>query len=176
MQTPDVLLLIVILLSAVMGLFRGLVKETLSLVSWLAAFLLAMYISPRLAENYADTFGGFTVARVVLFVTIFVLTLVVSSIVQWLLGKLLESTGLSSTDRFLGFLFGSLRGVMVCIVALIALRGFAENTQWWQNSTLIPEFMAFEEDVLSFMGYARDVVVDLNGQVADQLGEPGAVP
>ncbi len=172
MQTPDLILLIVILLSAVMGLFRGLVKETLSLVAWLAAFLLAMYLSPRLAENYAGTFGGFTVARVIFFVAIFAVTLIISSLVQWLLGKLLESTGLSGTDRFLGFLFGSVRGVMVCIVGLIALRGFAEDAHWWQSSTLIPEFMAFEEDVLSFMGYARDVVVDLNGQVADTLAEP----
>lgn len=169
MPTPDIVLLIVILLSAVMGLFRGLVKEVLSLAAWLIAFMLAMYLSPRLAENYAGTFGGFSVARAVLFVVIFLFTLIAGSIIQWMLGKLLESTGLSGTDRFLGFLFGSLRGAMVCIVALIALRGFAEKTDWWQTSALIPEFMAFEQDVLSLMGYAKDAVVDLNEEFTDQL-------
>ncbi|MGI9325147.1 MAG: CvpA family protein [Pseudomonadales bacterium] len=169
MPTPDVVLLIVILLSAVMGLFRGLVKEVLSLAAWLLAFLLAMYLSPRLAENYAGTFGGFTVARVVLFVVIFAVTLIAASMLQWMLGKFLESTGLSDTDRFLGFLFGSVRGVMVCIVALIALRGFAEDSQWWQDSRLIPEFMAFEQDVLSLMGYAKDAVVDLNQELSEQM-------
>ncbi len=169
MPTPDVVLLIVILLSAVMGLFRGLVKEVLSLAAWLLAFFLAMYLSPRLAENYAGTFGGFTVARVVLFVVIFVVTLIAASMLQWMLGKFLESTGLSGTDRFLGFLFGSARGVMVCIVVLIALRGFAENAQWWQDSGLIPEFMAFEQDVLSLMGYAKDAVVDLNQEISEQM-------
>lgn len=171
MLTPDIVLLIIILLSAVMGLFRGLVKEVLSLAAWLLAFMVAMYLSPRLAENYAGAFGGFTVARVVLFVLLFAVTLIAASVVQWLLGKLLESTGLSGTDRFLGFLFGSLRGVVVCIVALIAVRGFAEEADWWQNSRLIPEFMAFEEDVLSIMGYAKDAVVDLNEQVSEQMNE-----
>ena len=171
MPTPDIVLLIVILLSEVMGLFRGLVKEVLSLAAWLLAFFVAMYLSPRLAENYAGSFGGYTVARVILFALLFAVTLIAASIVQWLLGKFLEGTGLSGTDRFLGFLFGSLRGVVVCIVALIAIRGFAQESGWWESSRLIPEFMAFEEDVLSLMGYAKDAVVDLNEQVSEQMDQ-----
>ncbi|MEM6708416.1 MAG: CvpA family protein [Pseudomonadota bacterium] len=162
LTTPDLALLVIVFMSAVMGLFRGLVRETLSLLTWLVAFFVGMYLSPRLAEGYADTFGGFSVARAVFFVVIFFAVLVLSSVVQWLLGKLIESTGLSSTDRLLGFLFGAGRGVIVCIVALIALRGFVEDSSWWQNSRLIPEFMAFEETVLDLMGYAKDAVLDLN--------------
>ncbi|MEM1432954.1 MAG: CvpA family protein [Pseudomonadota bacterium] len=164
---PDFILLVVVLLSAVMGLFRGLVRETLSLVTWLAAFFVGMYLSPRLAEGYADTFGGFSVARVVFFVAIFFAVLVLSSVLQWLLGKLIESTGLSSTDRLLGFVFGAGRGVIICIVALIALRGFVEDSRWWQDSVLIPELMAFEETVLDLMGYAKDAVLDLNERLDD---------
>lgn len=168
--TPDLILLVIVLMSAVMGLFRGLIKETLSLVTWLAAFLISMYLSPRLAEGYIDTFGGFAVARAVFFCVIFFAVLVLSSVAQWLLGKLVESTGLSSTDRLLGFVFGAGRGVMVCIVALIALRGFVEDTGWWQSSALIPQFLAFEENVLDLMGYAKDVVVDLNQRLDNAAG------
>ena len=167
LTTPDFALLLVVLLSAVMGLFRGLIRETLSLLTWLAAFFVGMYLSPRLAEGYADTFGGFSVARVVFFVAIFFAVLVLSSVLQWLLGKLIESTGLSGTDRLLGFVFGAGRGVIICIVALIALRGFVEDSQWWQNSVLIPELMAFEETVLDLMGYAKDAVLDLNERLDD---------
>lgn len=165
LTTPDLALLVVVLLSAIMGLFRGLIRETLSLVSWLAAFFIGMYLSPRLAEGYADTFGGFGVARAVFFVAIFFAVLVLSSVVQWLLGKLVESTGLSGTDRVLGFVFGAGRGVIICIVALIALRGFVEDSDWWQSSVLIPELLAFEEAVLDLMGYAKDVVLDLNERI-----------
>ena len=172
LTTPDLALLVIVLLSAVMGLFRGLVRESLSLITWVAAFLVGMYLSPRLAEGYADTLGGFSVARVVFFVVIFFAVLVLSSVVQWLLGKLIESTGLSSTDRLLGFLFGALRGVILCIVALIALRGFVEDTEWWQASVLIPELLAFEESVLDLMGYAKDVVVELNGRLSEAAEQP----
>ncbi len=165
MAIPDILLLVVISLSALMGVSRGLIKEVLSLASWLAAFVLAMYLSPRLAEQFADQLGGYSAARVVLFGAIFVVTLIVASIIQWAIAKLVESTGLSGTDRILGLVFGALRGAIICIAVLIAMRPFVEDTQWWADSQLIPIFMNFEEDVLSFMGYARGAV----GEITEQL-------
>ncbi len=165
MAVPDIVLLIVIGASALMGVSRGLIKEVLSLASWLAAFILAMYLSPRLAEQFADQLGGYGAARVVLFGGVFIVTLVLASIIQWGIAKLVESTGLSGTDRILGLVFGALRGAIICIVVLIALRSFVEDTQWWADSQLIPMFMNFEEDVLSFMGYARGAV----GDITDQL-------
>ena len=165
MATPDIILLVIVALSAFMGLSRGLLKEVLSLASWLAAFLLAMYLSPRLAEHYADTLGGFTVARVIIFGAVFVLTLIGASIIQWAVGKLVESTGLSGTDRVMGLVFGGLRGAMICIVVLIGMRPFVEDTGWWTSSSLIPYFMEFEEDTLAVMGYAREAVTDLTQKI-----------
>ena len=167
MTTPDILLLVIIGLSAVMGLSRGLVKEVMSLVSWVAAFFLAMYVSPRLAETYADSLGGFGLARVVMFAAVFIVTLIIASMIQWGVGKLVESTGLSSTDRIMGLVFGGLRGAVICIVVLIAMRPFVEDTQWWSSSELIPRFMAFEEDVLNMMGYARDAVTDIHQTIGN---------
>lgn len=165
MAIPDIILLVVIALSAAMGLSRGLIKEVLSLASWLAAFILAMYLSPRLAEQFAEQLGGFTTARVISFGGVFIITLILASMVQWAMHKLIESTGLSGTDRILGFVFGALRGSIICIAVLIAMRPFVEDTQWWANSELIPTFMNFEEDVLSVMGYARGAVSEITEQL-----------
>ena len=85
---------------------------------------------------------------------------------QWLVRKLVETSGLSGTDRFLGFLFGSVRGVLVTIIALIAMRPFAETADWWQQSRLAPELLAFEQDVLELMGRAKDLVVEVTDQVS----------
>jgi membrane protein required for colicin V production len=165
LPTADIVLLIVILLSALIGLVRGLLREILSLASWFAAFMLALYFTPVAAQYLAAHFADEAVQMGIGFVAIFVVTLIAGGIVQWLLRKLVETSGLSGTDRFLGFLFGGVRGVLVCIIALIVLRPFGESTGWWQQSQLTPQFLAFEQDVLELMGRARELVIDATDQV-----------
>ncbi len=163
MASIDIIILIIVLVSALIGLARGLIKEVLSLASWLAAFILALYFAPSVGDRMAGQLADESVRLVVAFILIFLATLIAGGIVQWLVGKLVKTTGLSGTDRFLGFLFGAARGVLACIVALIALRQFAEAGQWWQSSVLVPELLAFEQQVLELLGRAQDWVVDLGG-------------
>lgn len=165
MPTADIVIAIVVLLSAGIGLLRGLLKEVLSLASWFAAFILALYFAPVLAEQMTEQVDDRSLRLVVGFITIFVVTLIVGALVQWMVRKLVIGTGLTGTDRFLGFLFGSARGVLVCIIALIALRPFAEERDWWLTSRITPELLAFEQDVLGLMGKARDLVVQVTDEV-----------
>ena len=161
--TPDIVILIVVLLSALIGLARGLISEVLSLASWALAFILALYLAPWVGERLSAELAN---ARLVIgFAIVFVTVLIAGALVQWLVRKLVESSGLTGTDRFLGFLFGSARGVLVCIVALIALRPFAEETDWWQASVIRPELAAFEEDVLQLMGRAKSAVSNVGGRL-----------
>jgi len=164
MASIDIIILVVVLVSALIGLARGLFKEVLSLVSWVAAFLLALYFAGPVSDRLAGQLADESVRLVVAFVMIFLVTLLVGGIVQWLVGKLVKTTGLTGTDRFLGFLFGSGRGVVACIVALIALNRFAEAGQWWQTSILVPHLLAFEQEVLEFMGRAQHWVTDLSNR------------
>jgi membrane protein required for colicin V production len=64
------------------------------------------------------------------------------AIVNYLIGQLVSKTGLSGTDRVLGLAFGGLRGVLVVSAILFFMDAFtpAPTTNWWQVSTLIPEF------------------------------------
>ena len=165
MPSGDIVLLIIILLSALIGLVRGLLREVLSLASWFAAFMLALYFAPVAADYLAAHLADEAMRLGVGFVTIFVITLIAGGIVQWLLRKLVETSGLSGTDRLLGFLFGGVRGVLVSIIFLILLRPFAETTDWWQQSQLTPQLLAFEQDVLELMGRARALVIDATDQV-----------
>jgi membrane protein required for colicin V production len=165
MATPDIVILIVVLVSALIGLARGLLKELLSLASWFAAFILALYFAPVAAEYLKGSLAGDSVRLVAGFAIVFIATLIVGAIIQWLVRRLVESTGLSGTDRFLGFLFGSTRGVLVCIIGLVAMRPFAEQSTWWNDSTFTPELLAFEQDVLELMGKAREVVTSVGNQM-----------
>jgi membrane protein required for colicin V production len=161
LATVDIVIVGVVLLSAIIGLIRGLLKEVLSLASWLAAFMLALYFAPVLAERLESQLADDSVRMVAAFIAIFLSTLLAGAVVQWLMGTLIKTTGLTGTDRFLGFLFGSARGALVCIVAVMALRQFAETGQWWQSSVLVPELLAFESEVLQLMGLAREWATDL---------------
>jgi membrane protein required for colicin V production len=165
LPTADIVILIIILVSALIGLVRGLLREVLSLASWFAALMFALYFAPTAAEVLAAQISDESISLVVGFMAVFVVTLIAGGIVQWLVRKLVETSGLTGTDRFLGFLFGSARGVLVCIIALIALRPFGENSDWWQSSKLTPELLAFEQDVLGLMGRAKDLVVEVTDQV-----------
>ena len=165
MPTADIVIVIIILLSAVIGLLRGLLKEVLSLATWFAAFILALYFAPVLAAQMIGQVEDHSLRLVVGFVTVFLIVLIVGTLAQWMVKKLVLGTGLTGTDRFLGFLFGSARGVLVCIIALIAMRPFAEASEWWVNSAITPEMLAFEQDVLDMMGRAREVVVEVSDDV-----------
>ena len=81
-----------------------------------------------------------------------------NAIGQWLIAQLVSSTGLSGTDRLLGFLFGSARGLLICVVLLIGLREIAADRSWWQASVLQAELLAFEDEVRDLLGRARDMV------------------
>jgi membrane protein required for colicin V production len=165
MASADIVILIVVLLSSVIGLVRGLFRELLSLLVWFAAIGLALYFSTAMGDALSGQIADESIRTVVGFFIIFIATLIVGGILQVLVKHLISSTGLTGTDRFLGFLFGSARGVLVCIVALIALKSFEIEADWWNESVFIPELLAFEQDVLGLMGKARDVVVEVTDEV-----------
>ena len=165
MATADIVILIVVLLSSIMGLVRGLFKELLSLLIWFAAIVLALYFADIVGSMLSEQIADESLRIIIGFFVIFLLTLIVGGIVQMLVKQMISSTGLTGTDRFLGFLFGSARGVLACIVGLIALNSFEIESSWWHESKIIPELLAFEQDVLGLMGRARDVVVEVTDQV-----------
>ena len=87
---------------------------------------------------------------------LFVGTLLVGAMVNFLLGKLVTSTGLGGTDRTLGLVFGVFRGLLVVLALVIALPKAipVEQDPWWQESTLIPVFQSFE-------GWGREAATDI---------------
>jgi membrane protein required for colicin V production len=156
----DIAIVTVVLLSAAIGLVRGLVKEVLSLVAWAAAFVIAIYFSPVAATELPEQWGSDSLRLAIAFAGLFIATLVVAAILQWLVVQLISSTGLSGTDRFLGFLFGSARGLLVCVVILMGLREVAADRNWWQASVLQSELLAFEDEVRDLLSRARDMALE----------------
>ncbi|MGV3727785.1 CvpA family protein [Hydrogenophaga sp.] len=137
MVLTDWVLLTALLLSVLLGLWRGLVYEVLSVAGWVAAFVLA--------QAYADAAGAWLpmeglsppMRLAVGFVLVFVVVAFAAGMVAWLVQKLVASVGLRPVDRVLGGAFGLLRGLVILLaLALVVSMTQMQSATWWRESAM----------------------------------------
>lgn len=156
MNWADWTILAILLISCLISLKRGFVKEALSMVNWVLAFIIAMTFRDQLATLLESQIATPSVREMVAFGILFAATLVVGAMVNHLVGELIRMTGLSGTDRLFGMIFGLVRGLVV-VMALLLLVPMVlpvDQDAWWQESALIPQFLRFE-------GWARETAGEL---------------
>lgn len=141
MNWIDYCILGIILVSTLISLVRGFVKEAISLAVWFAAFFVASQFYADLAL-YLTHFSDQLIRNGVAIAILFVVTLILGGLLNYLIAQMVQYTGLSGTDRALGAVFGLLRGALVVSALLFFMDAFTgfPNAHWWQASVLIPEF------------------------------------
>jgi membrane protein required for colicin V production len=138
--------------STLISVFRGLVREVLSLVAWLLAGWLSLRFSTK-AGVLLENFIPVPSARIIVAgAIIFILVLFGVGLLNYLIGLLIRKTGLSATDRSLGMLFGLARGVaIVALLVLVAGATPIPNDPWWRESLLLKHFQRLAENLLVYL-------------------------
>lgn len=138
---PDYVIIAIILISTLISVFRGFVREALSLAMWVVAFWIAQMFFREMSVHLEPWISVPSMRLGATFAIIFFLVLIVGGLVTFLIGQLIDATGLSGTDRAIGMLFGIARGVLI-VAALILVAGMTPmpNDPWWQESALISHF------------------------------------
>jgi len=134
LSAVDWILLAVLGLSFLLGLWRGIVQEVLSLLGWVAAFYVSQMYAP-LAAAWLPMEGSSQMLRYAAgFVVVFVTVLVATVLVSWVIKKLISAVGLGPLDRLLGSLFGLMRGVVIllAVTVLVGMTPMRDTEAWKQ--------------------------------------------
>jgi membrane protein required for colicin V production len=152
----DYIILAIVILSAIMGLVRGLLREAIAVITWFLAIVLAWSFAPSLEPHLGGVLVGSPLriwaARAIIFVGILLLGGAVSVIVS----HYVRVSMFAGMDKFLGLVFGIIRGIVIVGAFTIAVQALRmDEDDAWKRSKLLP--------------YASGVADALRGIVGEKL-------
>lgn len=150
MLTPaDWIIIAIVGLSGLLSIFRGFIKEAISLIAWVCAFVITSKFYEALAQKLTFISDDEMVRNGIACLILFIVTLCVVGLCGSIIRAFIHKVGLSGTDRLLGMVFGVLRGILIVCVILALLQigfklhilSFVADAPFYRDSVLIPELM-----------------------------------
>jgi membrane protein required for colicin V production len=139
MNWADYLLIALFALSCLAGLLRGLLREVLALVTWIAAVWLAWTYAPLLEPHLGGALASAAVRPWAARTVIFMVVVLAGSAIGVLISHFVRLSLFSGVDRFFGALFGLVRGWVIAGVFVILCHALRlDREPWWQQSMLLP--------------------------------------
>jgi membrane protein required for colicin V production len=132
----DIAMLGIVVLSALIGLARGITFELMSLAGWFVAYFVGRWLEPWVASHLPIGASGSALNRGAAFACAFLGVLIVWSLMARAISRLVAATPLRPLDRLLGAAFGLLRGGVVLLVAatVISYTPLARSPTWRQSA------------------------------------------
>ena len=168
MPIIDIIIAVAIFISVLVGLFRGFVREAISVAALLVAIWAALYFGPAMGDVSQSWLGSEELQKWFGRVLVFAVILSIGALLGWGLSKIIRWSALSGMDRFLGSAFGAARGVLLVAVAVIGAQyaGF-DNEPWWSQSQLIPHLEVVSDWIKVIAPEGLDLI--LPDEEADKL-------
>jgi len=134
----DYIVFVIVILSVLLGWWRGLVYEILSLLSWVTAYFVAKSWAAEFTPYMPEVLESDTLKSTAAFLAVFIVTLILCGVAAWALNKLIKSFGLDwRTDGVMGAFFGFVRGwILVLVIILFASLTKLPQTPFWRDALL----------------------------------------
>ena len=164
----DLILLAVMLISGLLAMVRGFMREILSIAAWGAAALVTLYAYSKLLPTAKTYFNNDTVASIVVVAGVFVATLIVVSIITVRISDMILDSRIGALDRTLGFLFGLARGLLAAMLQSMQSQrgdgGGFRMTEDAEHAALLAQRVAFQ--VILQVNIGRVRIARVEAQIA----------
>ena len=137
MTVFDLIALLVVAISVGFSIWRGLVREVLALLSWIAAFWLAKLFAAVVAGWLPSSWSHQGLRIAIGFIGVMLVSVLALGLVSMMIVRLVKVAGLTTSDRMLGAVFGLLRGLLILVI-LVLLGGMTSEPRehYWRNALL----------------------------------------
>ncbi len=159
LNLADWFILIVLIASGIISLSRGFTKEFLSLFLWLAAFVAAISLEYLATPKINEFIGNQEISKIISYIVVFVVFIFLGGIIIKFVSKLIKWSGASGFDRFLGVIFGLIRGLIVLFVIFLILPSGLKTTDVINNSKITPIIQKYAPQIEA---YFRDLIDNRN--------------
>ena len=167
----DYIIVSIVVVSILISLMRGFLKECISLFVWFLGFWVAIKFYHSFAVILAPYIASESIRQIGGFIGLFLLVLILGALFNYMLGFLVVKSGLSGTDRLFGMVFGCARGILLVAVILlmISATSFVED-DWWKKSILIPHLQVLVDWLRAFL---PEKITSIAGVVKPLSGSVG---
>ena len=155
----DWFILIVLIASGVISFARGFTKEFLSLFLWLVSFIAAISLEYLATPKINEFIGNEEISKIISYVVVFIIFIFLGGIVIKFISKIVKWSGASGFDRFLGVLFGLIRGSIVLFVIFLLLPSSLKTTDLISNSKITPIIQKYAPQIEE---YFRNLIDNRN--------------
>ena len=155
----DWFILVVLVASGLISFSRGFTKEFLSLFLWVAAFIAAISLEYLATPKINEYIGNPEISKILSYVVVFIVFIFIGGILIKFISKIIKWSGASGFDRFLGVLFGLIRGLIVLFVIFLLLPSSIKTTDLINNSKITPLIQKYAPQIEA---YFRELVDNRN--------------
>ena len=159
LNLADWFILIVLIASGIISFARGFTKEFLSLFLWLAAFIAAISLEYLATPKINEFIGNEEISKIISYIVVFVIFIFIGGMIIKFISKLIKWSGASGFDRFLGVVFGLIRGLIVLFVIFLLLPSGLKTTDLISNSKITPIIQQYAPEIEA---YFRELIDNRN--------------